>query len=101
MLTKMVCKDEDVETVIQEETSVLHSFKIRHRVERVEFTNPDSFLDDTQPQLVMISGIGVIHWREWMIHPRCTCSDCPSATNGECEFAYDLYNKDDDCLAMK
>ena len=33
--------------------------------------------------------------------PECTCESCPSATNGECEWAYDLYNTNGDCLATK
>ena len=57
------------------------------------------FMDNETPQLVLIRGIGVLHWREWMIHYRCTCSGCPF--KDKCPYAYDLYNKDGDCLMMK
>lgn len=30
-----------------------------------------------------------------------TCDDCPSSTNGECTWAYDPYNTDGNCLAVK
>ena len=33
--------------------------------------------------------------------PEITCDECPSATDGDCEWAYDLYNTDGDCLGMK
>jgi hypothetical protein len=29
----------------------------------------------------------------------CSCCDCP--VNSSCEYAFDLYNSDGDCLAMK
>jgi Zn-finger nucleic acid-binding protein len=31
----------------------------------------------------------------------CTCNDCDSAKDGSCEYAYDRYNTDGDCLAVK
>ncbi len=30
-----------------------------------------------------------------------TCDDCPSAKDGTCEWAWDVYNTDGDCLAVK
>lgn len=30
---------------------------------------------------------------------KCTCNDCPDKDH--CEFAFDLYNTQGDCLAMK
>ena len=35
----------------------------------------------------------------WLADRRLTCEDCLS--NGECEFAFDPYNTDGDCLAEK
>ena len=30
-----------------------------------------------------------------------TCEDCPHNGDGDCEWAWDLYNTNGDCLAMK
>jgi len=37
--------------------------------------------------------------REKMVDPRCTCMDCEDRF--DCEFAFDGYNFDGDCLAVK
>ena len=55
--------------------------------------------EDRTPQLVAISGIGVMEWSEWIKHPQCTCSDCED--KDDCQFAYDHYNTNGDCLAVK
>jgi hypothetical protein len=33
--------------------------------------------------------------------PTITCDDCDSAKDGSCEWAWDVYNTDGDCLATK
>jgi hypothetical protein len=35
----------------------------------------------------------------WEFHEKCTCKDCPD--NQTCKWAWDGYNTDGDCLAMK
>jgi hypothetical protein len=41
------------------------------------------------------------HYPNDLSAPECTCENCPSAYDGKCEWAWDLYNTDGDCLAVK
>jgi hypothetical protein len=46
----------------------------------------------------------VKQWKEYFPDkplPRITCDECESSTDGDCYWAYDLYNTDGDCLAVK
>jgi hypothetical protein len=44
------------------------------------------------------------HWKVYFPDkplPRITCDECASFTDGDCYWAYDLYNTHGDCLAVK
>jgi len=42
-------------------------------------------------------------WREWLKHDldinQCTCNKCDKRV--QCQYAYDIYNYDGDCLREK